>query len=321
MPGQLYGGAFESSYYLIRSEDAATENEIECAYWVVGLESADSAGVDIINSSLGYTTFDTPSLDYTWSTLDGNTSLASKAASMAYLKGMIVVNSAGNEGNNNSWGGRISVPGDATNILTVGSVNAQSINSGFSGKGPTFDGRVKPDIVALGSSAVTANVYTSDAVTFNSGTSFSAPILCGLVAGLWQAHPTLTAEQLMAIVRNSGTNNQNPNNEIGWGIPNFVRAHILAGAKPILTFPLEVQVFPNPSSENSISIELMQAKAVGWAEYEIVDLQGKSLLGGKLYFDNEKQMHNISLPGFSAGIYSIKLEMGGKQFLKKVVLY
>lgn len=321
MPGKLYGGAYEASYYLLRTEDAATEYEIECAYWAVGLELADSAGVDLVNSSLGYSTFDNAVLNYSFNVMDGATTIASKQAAMAAGKGMIVINSAGNEGNNLSWEGRISVPGDAPNILTVGAINGGGNVAGFSGKGPTFDGRIKPDLVALGAGAITANVFTSSEITSNSGTSFSAPIICGLVAGFWQANPTLTAMQVMQWIKASGSNQATPNNSIGWGIPNFVRAYILSGAKPILSFPVEVQVFPNPVSDAMLNIELQQSAAVGWATLNLFDANGKQVLQDRVYFDASHQSHSLSLSGVQKGVYTFQIEMGGKRLIKKVVLY
>lgn len=320
MPGQLYGGAFEASYFLIRTEDAATENEIECAYWVAGLELADSVGADIVNSSLGYTTFDTPSLDYTYSTLNGETSLASRAARMASSKGMVVVSSAGNEGSNNSWGGYISVPSDAENILTVGSVNESQNVSNFSGKGPTPDGRTKPDLVARGGSAIIANLFSNDGITSGSGTSFSAPILAGLVAGYWQAHPGLTAKQVMDNLKNTASNKDNPNNLIGWGIPSFIKAHILAGGKPVLNFPFEIKVYPNPVSGNEISIELMESSAAGPAGIELFDAKGRKIFSSVLRFEIDKNISKVPLGGISPGVYLMNMEMGGKKFSRKILL-
>ena len=320
LPGSLVSGAYASSYYLIRTEEVATENEIECAYWAVGLELADSIGSDVVNSSLGYTTFDTQALDYSISIFDGRTTLASRTAGMAARKGMVVVCSAGNEGNNSSWGGWISAPADADSILTVGSVNNGQNYSSFSGKGPTIDGRVKPDLVAVGSGTITADVFSTSGVSANNGTSFSAPIIAGLVAGFWQAHPGLTAMQVINALKASGSNVTLPNNQIGWGLPNFIRAHVIAGSKPAIRFPLDLQIFPNPTSGNELFIELIDSYAVGNAAFEISDLRGAVALKGNLRFDLVNQKHSISLPTLAPGMYNVKLEMGGKQFLKRVIL-
>ncbi len=320
MPGSLIGGAYEANYFLLRTEDAATENEIECAYWVAGLELADSAGADLVNSSLGYTTFDTPSLDYTYNTLNGQSSIASRAASMAASKGMIVVNSAGNEGNNSAWGGWISVPADASNILTAGAIDNGGLQVGFSGKGPTPDGRIKPDLVAMGSGTVTADVFGTTGVTLNNGTSFSAPVLCGLVAGFWQAHPELNAFQVMSALKNSASNRDNPNNQLGWGIPGFIRAHILTGAKPRLAFPFEIRIFPNPSKGNDITLRLLLEKETGPLVYELIDLKGKSILNGTFRLSPADSETRIPVSHLKSGVYLLKINSTEGQLSQKIIL-
>ena len=320
LQNKIIGGAYAASFYLIRSEDAATENEIECAYWVAGLELADSVGADIVNSSLGYTTFDTQALDYTISMLDGKTTIASKAASMAARKGMVVVCSAGNEGNSSGWGGWISSPSDADSILCVGAVNSGQNYASFSGKGPTADGRIKPDVVAMGGGATVANVFTNDGITTQNGTSFSAPIVTGLVAGLWQAHPELNAKEVITMVKNSGSNMQTPNNQIGWGVPNFKRAHILYCLKPSASLPFEIHIYPNPNTKNELYFELIDSDVSGWVNFEITDLRGVSVLKDKVYFDAARLIQKIDLTSIAARLYYIKLEMGGKTLLKKLVL-
>lgn len=321
MPGILIGGAYAADYFLIRSEDAATENEIECAYWVVGLELADSAGADVVNSSLGYTTFDTQSLDYTYSTLNGQTSIASKAASMAASKGIIVVNSAGNEGNNGGWGGWISVPADAKNILAAGAIDNAGVQAGFSGKGPTPDGRIKPDLVAMGSGTLTADVFSSNGVVSNNGTSFSAPILSGLVAGFWQAHPGLTAFQVMDALKSSASNRDNPNSTLGWGIPGFIRAHIFTGARPKLSFPFEILIFPNPSKGSDLSIRLLlNDQGTEEMPYQLLDIKGTPVLQGNFRLSPEQPEAKIGTSGLKAGIYLLKISRTNAQMTQKIIL-
>jgi serine protease AprX len=321
LPGKIVGGAYNANFYLLRTEEDPTENEIECAYWVAGIEYADSVGADIVNSSLGYSTFDNSGLNYTYNTLDGNTAIASRAAAMAAGKGLVVVCSAGNEGNNTSWGGWITSPADARNILTVGSVNNLQVPSGFSGKGPTFDGRIKPDVVAQGGQAVIANVFTNEDITTSNGTSFSAPIVTGLVAGFWQAHPSLTALQVINHIKNSGNRASSPDNTVGWGIPGFVKAHILAGARPILSYPFDLVVFPNPSDNNQLFIEFLESNAVGPAKIRLVNSKGQIVIEDSVFFDLTHQQYNMALRGIAHGIYSFQLEMGGKKISRKVVLF
>jgi serine protease AprX len=320
-PGQVIGGAYNANYFLIRSEDVDSENEIECAYWVVGLELADSVGADLVNSSLGYTTFDVSSLSYTYNSLNGITSIASRSAKLAGGKGMLVLTSAGNEGNNSSWGGWISVPADAENILSVGSVSGAGTYSSFSGRGPTADGRTKPDIVAQGESVVFPNVFASSGITTNSGTSFSCPLICGMAAGIWQAHPEKSALEILNLLKNSGSNRDNPNNQIGWGIPTFVKAHILAGARPVLSFPFDVRVFPNPARERVLTLDLLESNSVGPAVCAVFDARGSKVFESDLTFDLVHQKQNVVLPGLPAGLYQLQIEMGGKSFQRKIILH
>ena len=320
LPGSLIGGAYAADYFLIRSEDAGSEHEIECAYWVAGLELADSIGADVVNSSLGYTTFDISSFDYNYTTLNGISSIASKAASKAASKGIIVVNSAGNEGNNSSWGGWISVPADARDILAAGAINESGNVTGFSGKGPTPDGRIKPDLVAMGSGAVTADVFSSSGVTFNNGTSFSAPILSGLVAGFWQAHPELSAIQVMNLLKNSGSNRENPDNQQGWGIPGFIRAHLLAGSKPKISVPFEIRIFPNPGSGNNINISLLPGQPAEVIHYLMTDMKGKSVASGVLEFSESKTTLEIFAGNLRSGTYLLNLTGKGGKISRKIIL-
>lgn len=321
LPGKIIGGAYNANYYLLRTEDDPTENEIECAYWVAGIEYADSVGADIVNSSLGYSTFDNSSLSYNYNSLDGNTAIASRAAAMAAGKGIVVVCSAGNEGNNSNWGGWITSPADARNILTVGSVNSLQVSSGFSGKGPTYDGRIKPDVVAQGAQAVIANVFTNEDITTSNGTSFAAPIVTGLVAGFWQAHPGLTASQVINFIKNSGNKATSPDNIVGWGVPGFVKAHILAGARPTLSYPFDLVVYPNPSNSNQLSMEFLESNAVGLAKIRLVSSKGQVVSEHSVTFDLVSQQYNFDLNGIESGVYSFQIEMGGKKITRKVVLY
>ncbi len=219
-PGMFVGTAPEAAFYLCRTEDANTESRAEEDYWAAAAEFADSAGVDIINSSLGYHDFNDPATNYTYDDLDGKTSLVSRTASRLAGKGMLLVNSAGNDGMG-TWK-LIGVPADADDILTVGAVNGQKQNAAFSSLGPSFDGRVKPDVMGLGSPAA---VVTGRGTIINDmGTSFASPVMAGMVACLWQALSDKTALQIIQIVRRSGNRFDRPNNVFGYGIPDFEKA-------------------------------------------------------------------------------------------------
>ncbi len=222
-PRVMVGTAPEASYWLLRSEDNDTEQLVEEDYWAAAIEFADSAGVDVVNTSLGYYAFDDSSCNYSYSDLDGLTSLMTCSASRAADKGMIVVCSAGNEGN--SLWKKITPPADAGNVLAVGAVDSTRKNATFSSVGNTADGRIKPDIMAMG---VRSAVVDIDGRVINAnGTSYASPILCGLVACLWQACPWLTAKQVMDTVRRSGDRADSPDNIFGYGIPDMWEAYRL----------------------------------------------------------------------------------------------
>lgn len=221
VPGIFVGTAPEAAYLLLRCEDCRTESLAEEDYWAAAAEYADSAGADIISSSLGFHSFDTSSDNYKLSQLDGRTAMISRTASMLAGKGIVLVCSAGNDGMA-SWK-KINVPADATDIITVGSVTPDRRNASFSSIGPTADGRIKPDVMALGSP--TTVITGRGTIIKDVGTSFSTPVVAGLVACLWQALPGLTAKDIIRLVRNSADNRLTPDNIYGYGIPDFWKAY------------------------------------------------------------------------------------------------
>lgn len=207
-----------AKYSLYITESIVEENPCEELYWLLAAERADSLGVDIISSSLGYNTFDNETADYKQSELDGKTALVTQAALWASRRGILVVNSAGNmEG---SWT-KILPPADADSILAVGAVDGKGKLTYFSCLGPTADQRIKPDVVALGLHVLALDSHGE--LVRTTGTSFATPLITGLAAGLWQTYPHLTNIQIIAALKVSG-DNAKPNNEIGWGTPSYSRA-------------------------------------------------------------------------------------------------
>lgn len=223
-PNTLVGTAPKAEYWLFRSEVGKSEYPIEEDYWVTALEYADSLGINIVNTSLGYQEFDLPARSYTHEEMNGKTSFMSIAAGIAADKGMLLVVSAGNEGNK-TWK-KITVPADAENVLTVGSMNKDSIISTFSSVGPTADGRVKPDVIAMGEN-INLLDSKSEIIVMN-GTSFAAPIITGLAACLWQAYPKLTNKELINIICSSSNRFKNPGFTFGYGVPDMELAITLA---------------------------------------------------------------------------------------------
>ncbi|MBX0289657.1 S8 family serine peptidase [Hymenobacter sp. HSC-4F20] len=255
--GVYIGTAPNATYHLCITEDIYSEHPVEEANWLIAAEYADSAGVDIISSSLGYTTFDYPSIDYTYADLNGRTAISTRAATVAARVGMLVVNSAGNEGNN-SWR-YLTAPADADSILTVGAVDSLLVRASFSSRGPTADGRIKPNLAAMG--LQTAIVAPDGSVNRGSGTSYSCPVLAGMAAGFWQANPQLTAQQVISFLQRSGTRAITPNDEVGYGIPNFVRAYNLANpgtplAAATTSAREDLFIYPNPVKETELYLQL-----------------------------------------------------------------
>lgn len=220
-PHVMTGTAPEASFWLLRSEDEYSEHLVEQDYWAAAVEFADSVGVDVLNTSLGYYTFDDKSKDYAYCDLDGRHALMSRQASHLADKGMVLVCSAGNSGMG-SWK-KITSPADAENVITVGAVDKDAQLAPFSSIGNTADGRVKPDVMAVG---LEADVMGTDGnQTKVDGTSFSSPIMCGMVACLWQACPDLTAKEIIELVRQSGDRSDCPDNIYGYGVPDVWKAY------------------------------------------------------------------------------------------------
>ena len=219
-PTVYVGSAPEASFWLLRCEDQQTEQPVEEDYWAMAAEFADSVGVDMISSSLGYNEYDNHYGDHKYWEMDGRTTLISRTASMLAKKGIVLVNSAGNYGMG-PWK-KITFPADAEDIITVGALTSTLTNAPFSGIGPTQDGRIKPDLMAIGSPATL--ISARGTVMEDMGTSFSTPLVCGLMACLWQAMPEKTALELIDIVRRCGNNYSHPDNIYGYGVPDFVKA-------------------------------------------------------------------------------------------------
>jgi subtilisin family serine protease len=220
-PGLMTGTAPDADYWLLRTEDNASEQPVEQDYWAAAVELADSVGVDLVNTSLSYHAFDDSTQNYTHRDLDGRTSLISRQASHLADKGIVLVCGAGNSGND-AWR-KIGVPADAPDVLTVGAVDEEGELADFSSIGNTADGRIKPDVVAMGVDVVVMRPDGNlDTVK---GTSFAAPLLCGMAACLWQACPTLTARELMELVRQSSNRAKRPNKRYGYGLPDMWKAY------------------------------------------------------------------------------------------------
>lgn len=228
-PEELIGTAPDANYYLLNTEVGKEEYPVEEDYWVTAVEYADSIGVDIITTSLGYSSFDDSSMNHSWEELDGVTIPASRAASMAAQKGMVLFISCGNQGNS-EWQ-KVSPPGDARNIITVGAVNKDSIKAKFSSWGYIGEDRIKPDVMAMGQ-GVSVAVPAKKIIPAN-GTSFSTPLLAGMSTCLWQALPELNSLELMQLIKVSADKYFFPDEYYGYGLPDIYKAYNLN--KPVET--------------------------------------------------------------------------------------
>ncbi len=308
--GIYAGGVQEAEYLLYVTEDVSSEYRVEEFNWTIAAERADSAGVDLINSSLGYHDFDDATMNYTKSDLDGRTAIVTRAARKAIEKGIVVVNSAGNEGGN-SWK-LVTAPADADGILAVGSVNAQRVLSGFSSRGPTTDNRIKPDVVAMGYGTV---VFVFGVVAKDSGTSFASPLVASLAAGILQAFPALNVEQVYEAIVNSADQANRPDNLMGYGLPHFraVKNYIESKQSEEV-----LSVYPNPVSGNSIQIKL-KLLTDNPVQIIIFDAQGKRVYEFKheITWLNNPLEYDVS--GLLAGLYLIQVTSGSQTQTIKLV--
>ena len=246
VPGQLIGTAPNASFLLLRTEDVFSENIIEEYNWSAAAEFADSAGADVISSSLGYTEFDDPLQNHIYSDMDGNHCPSSIAADFAASKGILVLVSAGNSGND-SWH-YISAPSDGDSVISVGAVNSIGNHVSFSGWGPSFDGDVKPNVVAKGRDCALVDEYGT--ISTGSGTSFACPILAGAASCLWQAFPDLNSIQIMSAIERSANYYLVPNDSLGYGIPDFRLASYFLATGAMPSNDDVIGIYPNPFSEN-----------------------------------------------------------------------
>ena len=246
-PDSIVGTAPKANYYLFHTENDLSETRQEEYNWVVAAERADSLGVQVLNTSLGYSIMDDESQNYSYQDMDGNTTIITQAADIAASKGMLVINSAGNSGSSN-WH-YITAPADGDSVLAIGAVDKDGLLASFSSRGPSYDGRVKPNVVAQG--LASAIVTVDGNLAFNSGTSFSGPIVCGLAACLWQAHRDKNNMQIFKAIEQSATQYLLPDDDYGFGIPDFWQAHlILSDSIPADSIISHVQEHPRVWYQN-----------------------------------------------------------------------
>jgi len=318
--GFYIGSAPKATFHLCITEDVYSEHPIEEANWLAAAEYADSAGVDIISSSLGYTDFDAPSRSYTYADMNGRNAISSRAATMAARVGMLVVNAAGNEGTN-PWH-YISAPADADSIMSVGAVDSLGNHASFSSYGPTSDGRLKPTLSAMGFASA---VLAANGTAFRgSGTSYACPILAGMAAGFWQANPTLTAQQVILALRSTASQANNPDNSLGYGIPNFVTAYNalhpnapLAAEGPTVA-PGVLGIYPNPSGTGPLTLVLPTNLRGQVLTVRVLDARGAVVARKVLPATNFSETQ-LQLPALAKGAYTCEVSAGNSRQKVKFV--
>jgi len=314
IPGTLVGTGPMANFYLLRSEDAPTENIIEEYTWATAAEYADSAGADIISSSLGYTTFDDATMNHTYADMNGHICPSSIAANIAYSKGMLVIVAAGNEGTNSFH--YISAPSDADSALSIGAVDANGYHASFSSWGPASDGDVKPNVSAQGQGTTVS--YNGSIISGN-GTSFACPVLAGSAACLWQAFPNKSNKQIKDAIQRSANYYNNPNDTLGYGIPNFMLAHqLLSGIEENTMEEDAFATYPNPFT-NGLQL-LLKGIHSREISLEIYDAFGKQLVFVKKHIDYNI-LNLIPVPEadkLSKGIYFVRIT-AEKVYTKRVV--
>ncbi|WP_299207982.1 S8 family serine peptidase [uncultured Dokdonia sp.] len=302
---QFVGTAPDAFLYCFRTEDVNSENPVEESYWVEAAERADSLGVDVINTSLGYRTYDNPAYSHTYEDMDGQTTFISRGSNLAFEKGMLLVTSAGNSGT-----GMISAPADAPGVLTVGAVDSNGNYVNFSSIGPSSDGRIKPDVMAKGQSS--AVIRPNGTIDTSNGTSFSSPIMAGAVASFWQAYPELTNAEVMQIVRESAHLFNNPTAQMGYGIPNFEDAFNSVLSVEESAFAKAYTLSPNPA--NSI-VQIQFPEGASQATVFVYDILGKEVFQKDITATDNA----LTIDRLTSGVYIVQIQEEGFSTTQKLI--
>tara|TARA_B100000579_G_scaffold16256_1_gene11502 strand:+ start:11161 stop:12756 length:1596 start_codon:yes stop_codon:yes gene_type:complete len=305
MLDSLVGSAIESNYILLRTEDSNSETLVEEDNWAAAAEYADSVGAHIINSSLGYTIlYDDTLNSHSYTDMDGNSTIITIAADLAASRGILVVNSAGNSGNSDWY--YIGAPADGDSVLSVGAVNSLGQIAAFSSRGPTYDGRIKPNICAQGVNTVVADLDST--IRYGNGTSFSAPIISGLSACLWEAlsYNNLDVNNMMlfSAIQESAHLFNAPNDSLGYGIPDFYQAYLNSLVLPHQD--IDFKFYPNPFQDN-----LVIYNGENTSFYiDVFDLVGAPVYSRKI----SAEYNNIMLSDLNSGLYLLKIRELGQVY-------
>jgi len=310
------GIAYDADVILCVTEDVPTEYLIEEYNWLFAAEYADSLGVDIINTSLGYNTFDDPDMNYTYENLDGNTAIITQATDIAASKGILCVVSVGNEGNN-SWK-KLVAPADADTVLAVGAVNADLEYINFSSTGPTADYRIKPEVAALGQG--TKIVQYDGEISTGNGTSFASPLVAGLAAGLWEAYPQLSNLELIDLIKRGSSQYFQPDTLLGYGIPDYRRIQSVITAINEDLLPSEFKLYPNPVDNHKLVVEFTGVQINSSVIIDINNINGKNVFHLSISKYDKQNNLELDLHGLRKGIYILNLVHGRYSGSAKILI-
>jgi serine protease AprX len=305
--GFLVGTAPHASYLLCMTENSDQETRIEEIAWIEAAEYADSLGVDVINTSLGYSNFDGVIYDYSYRDMDGISTYISRAASLLASRGMILCNSAGNEGNDDWF--YITAPADATDILALGAVDSTNLVASFSSRGPSYDARIKPDITAMGRAS--GIQHRSGGLARGNGTSFASPVMAGSVATLWQAFPELSARDLIFKIRQSAHRARRPDSNYGYGTPNMLQAYHTITRIPVRFNEGEMEIWPNPAGEHL----MIKIPEEGEQQVRIYDLNGRLACSLQMHLPGQMELPS----NLTSGIYIIEIQTRGAIYRSRLL--
>jgi subtilisin family serine protease len=307
LPGELMGTAPKAEYMLYRTENnvGGSENPVEEDNWVVAAERADSLGADVFNSSLIYTTFDVPGWNHSWADMDGNSTRMTRASDLAASKGILVVNSAGNYGGG-PWF-KIGAAADGDSVLAVGATDTLGVRIGFSSMGPTADGRIKPNVMAVGAGAATCAI-PGPGVALVSGTSFAGPIMAGLATCLWQALPNRQAYQILDLLERCSNRSTNPDTLNGYGVPNLQRALTLAGWSPSTMDSLPSWTWaPQPCTQDQSLLLRGNRLPIGTYQISWFNTQGQRVQDNEFNWPSESGQNFVEITKPKPGFYVVSL--------------
>lgn len=310
------GIAYDADIILCVTEDVPTEYIIEEYNWLFAAEYADSLGVDIINTSLGYNIFDDLSMNYTYENMNGDTAIITQATDIAASKGILCVVSVGNEGNN-GWE-KLVAPADADSALAVGAVNSNLEYINFSSTGPTSDNRIKPDVVALGQG--TKIVQYNGELATGSGTSFSSPLIAGLAAGLWEAYPELNNMELIDLIKRGGSQYLQPDTLLGYGVPDYRRIRSLITALEEESLASSFNIYPNPVDAKKLFVEFIGEPQNEKIRINIIDVKGSKIYEINSRLLDQSRKLELDLDGIKKGVYILNLFYGKVNGSAKIII-